>query len=97
MWASSSRHLHGNATGLIGEKVIEAKDPRTVRRAISIGSKAWAALGAWPWATREDGALGDDWTDEDEIWTELWDHVHRLARRARRLADLIATYDLTDR
>lgn len=97
MWASSSRHLHGNAIGFIGEKVIEAKDPRTVRRAISIGSNAWASLGAWPWATREDGALGDGWADEDEIWTALWDHVDRLARRARRLADLIATRDPTDR
>ena len=97
MWACSSRHLHGNAIGFIGEKVIEAKDPRTVRRAISIGSNAWASLGAWPWATREDGAVGDGWTDEDEIWTALWDHVDRLARRARRLADLIATRDPTDR
>jgi hypothetical protein len=96
MWASSSQQLHGNATGFIGENVIEAKDPRTVRRAISTGSKAWAPLGAWPWATREDGALGDDWSDEDEIWAALWDHVDRLARRVRRLADLIATCDPAD-
>jgi len=89
MWASSSRCLHGNAIDFIGEKVIEAKDPRTVRRAISIGSEAWASLGAWPWATRDGGALGDDWTDDDEIWSVLCDHVDRLARRARRLADLI--------
>jgi hypothetical protein len=90
MWASSSRHLHGEAGGFISENIIEAKDPRTVRRAISIGSKAWAALGAWPWATRGDGALDDGWHEEDVIWTALWEHVDRLARRARRLADLVA-------
>lgn len=93
MWASSARHLHGYDTGFIGERIIEAKDPRTVGRAISIGSNAWASLGAWPWATREDGALGEDWADEDAIWDALWEHVDRLARRARRLADLIAISD----
>lgn len=68
MWASCSRHLNGKSDDWIGEHVIEAKDPRTIRRAIAIGNKAWASLGAWPWAASHDGALDAHWSDDDEVW-----------------------------
>jgi hypothetical protein len=90
MWASSARTLDGESDDGLSE-LIEAKDRRTVRRAIKIGSKTWASLGAWPWATREDGALGAGWSDADEIWQALREHIDRIARRTRRLAELLST------
>ncbi|MGZ4331010.1 MAG: hypothetical protein ACXVH3_27900 [Solirubrobacteraceae bacterium] len=84
MWASSARHVSGQEDERVGE-LIEAKDPRTIRRAVGIGDRSWASLGAWPWATREDGALPIDWWQLNDIWEALADQIALRMRRGERL------------
>lgn len=84
MWASSSRHLHGEDDDHVST-LIGAKDPRTVRRAIAIGNETWASLGGWPWATREAGALGANWWESGDVWDALATAVDRAVRRAQAL------------
>lgn len=88
MWASSSRHLHGQHDDHIAD-LIEAKDPRTVHRAIGIGNQTWACLGGWPWATRDEGALDASWWESDDVWDALAAAIDRRLRRAQALASAL--------
>lgn len=91
MWASSARHLHGQGDDQIME-LLEAKDPRTARKAIDIGNRTWAELGGWPWATWESGALKADWWTSDDVWNGLEREIDGRVRVARRLAESLADH-----
>jgi hypothetical protein len=83
MWASSARHLSCQNDDQIGE-LIEAKDPRTIRKAIERGDQAWASLGAWPWKAFESGVPSDEWWALDAPWDRLIDEVNSRLRRGER-------------
>jgi hypothetical protein len=88
MWASSAHHLSCRSSDQVGE-LIGAKDPRTVRKAIEIGDRTWASLGAWPWSAFAPAAVPADWWALDEPWELLGSEVSRRITRAQRFLEAI--------